>query len=62
MSRRQEEEIKRSKRTAGYWVWRVGFLLFYPFIAVFTFVFTVLLNGLSAISQGLAWLLGGRKA
>ena len=62
MDSRQEIETKNTKKTVGYWLWRVAFLVFYPFIAVFTFVFTTLLNLLSGLSKGLARLLGGGRA
>lgn len=62
MPNRRQQETERTKKTAGFWVWRVAFIVFYPIIAVFTFVFTTLLNVLSALSRGLAWLLEGRKA
>ena len=62
MSTRRQQERERTKKTAGFWVWRVAFIVFYPIIAVFTFAFTTLLNVLSAFSRGLAWLLEGRKA
>ncbi|WP_373512052.1 hypothetical protein [Persicitalea sp.] len=55
---RREEERAEQKKTIGYKVWSVVFALMYPFIAVFTFVFSILLKVFSGISQGLAYLLG----
>lgn len=55
---RREEERAQLKKTAGYKVWSVLFTLLYPFIAVFTFVFSSVVMVFSGISQGLAYVLG----
>lgn len=56
-SRRQEERAEL-KKTTGYKVWSAAFTLFYPFIAVFTFLFSSLVMIFSGISQALAYVLG----
>jgi membrane protein YqaA with SNARE-associated domain len=55
---RREEERAELKKTTGYKVWSVVFTLMYPFIAVFTFIFSSLVMVFSGISQGLAYILG----
>jgi len=55
---RREEERAELKKTTGYKVWSVAFTLLYPFIAVFTFLFSSLVMIFSGISQGLAYVLG----
>lgn len=55
---RREEERAQLKKTAGYKVWSVIFTLLYPFVAVFTFVFSSVVMVFSGISQGLAYVLG----
>lgn len=55
---RREEERAALKKTIGYKVWRVAFILFYPFVAVFTFVFSSIVMVFSGISQALAYVLG----
>ncbi|GHB63202.1 hypothetical protein [Persicitalea jodogahamensis] len=55
---RREEERAEQKKTIGYKVWSVVFALMYPFIAVFTFLFSTLVMIFSGISQGLAYVLG----
>jgi hypothetical protein len=55
---RREEERAELKKTTGYKVWSVAFTLLYPFIAVFTFLFSSLVMVFSGISQGLAYVLG----
>lgn len=55
---RREEERAELKKTTGYKVWSVVFTLMYPFIAVFTFLFSSLVMVFSGISQGLAYILG----
>ncbi len=55
---RREEERAELKKTTGYKVWSVAFTLFYPFIAVFTFLFSSLVMIFSGISQALAYVLG----
>ena len=55
---RREQERAEQKKTVGYKVWSVVFALMYPFIAVFTFLFSSVVMVFSGISQGLAYLLG----
>lgn len=55
---KREEERAELKKTTGYKVWSVIFTLMYPFIAVFTFLFSNLVMIFSGISQGIAYLLG----
>ncbi|MPR32587.1 hypothetical protein [Salmonirosea aquatica] len=55
---RREEERAELKKTTGYKVWSVAFTLLYPFIAIFTFLFSSLVMVFSGISQGLAYVLG----
>lgn len=55
---RREEERAQLKKTTGYKVWSVIFTLLYPFVAVFTFVFSSVVMVFSGISQGLAYVLG----
>jgi cellulose synthase/poly-beta-1,6-N-acetylglucosamine synthase-like glycosyltransferase len=55
---RREEERAELKKTTGYKVWSVAFTLFYPFIALFTFLFSSLVMIFSGISQALAYVLG----
>ena len=55
---RREEERAEQKKTVGYKVWSVVFTLMYPFVAIFTFLFSTLVMIFSGISQGLAYLLG----
>ncbi|MFN4145277.1 MAG: hypothetical protein ACK4GN_05590 [Runella sp.] len=57
----RQQENQRIKASLGYRIWSVAFTLFYPFIAVFTFVFTLLVSIFSGLSQGMAWLLKGGK-
>lgn len=54
---RREEVRAELKKTAGYKLWSVAFTLMYPFIAVFTFIFSSIVMIFSGISQGLAYLL-----
>jgi uncharacterized membrane protein len=54
---RREEERAALKKTTGYKVWSVLFTIMYPFIAVFTFLFSGLVMVFSGISQALAFLL-----
>ncbi len=61
IERRHREREARMKATPGYKVWSVAFTIFYPFIAVFTFLFSGILAFFSGISRGLAWLASGGK-
>lgn len=54
---RREEEREELKTTPGYKVWNVIFTIMYPFIAVFTFIFSSIVMVFSGLSQGLAYLL-----
>lgn len=56
-SRREQERAER-KKTVGYKVWSVVFALMYPFIAVFTFLFSTLVMIFSGLSQALAYVFG----
>ncbi|WP_149242743.1 hypothetical protein [Dyadobacter sp. 32] len=56
---RREEERAALKNTAGYKAWRIMFTLLYPFIAIFTFLFSVILMFFSGISRVLAFVFGG---
>jgi hypothetical protein len=53
---RREEERAAQKNTIGYKVWRVLFTLMYPFIAIFTFVFSGVVMVFSGLSRVLAYL------
>lgn len=55
---RRERERHEVKNTIGYKVWVVMFTILYPFIAVFTFVFSGILMAFSAISRVVVYLLG----
>ncbi len=55
---RREEERAELKKTTGYKVWSVAFTIMYPFIAVFTFIFSGIVMVFSGISQALAYILG----
>ncbi len=46
----------------GYKLWRVMFTLLYPFIAIFTFVFSGVVMFFSGISRVLAYVFGGGHA
>ncbi len=55
---RRERERQEVKNTIGYKVWVVMFTIMYPFIAVFTFIFSGILMAFSAISRVVVYLLG----
>lgn len=57
---KREEERAAMKNTTGYKLWSVMFTLLYPFIAVFTFLFSGIVMVFSALSQVLAYLFGKR--
>lgn len=61
IARRHREREARMKSTPGYKVWAVAFTIFYPFIAVFTFLFSGILAFFSGLSRGLAWIVSGGK-
>ncbi len=61
IARRHRERELKMKATPGYRVWAVAFTLFYPFVAVFTFVFSGILAFFSGISRGLVWIVSGGK-
>jgi len=53
---KREEERAALKNTTGYKLWKVLFTLLYPFIAIFTFVFSGVVMFFSGISRALAYL------
>lgn len=55
---RREEERSEQKKTVGYKVWSVVFALMYPFIAMFTFLFSTMVMLFSGVSQALAYVFG----
>ncbi|CAG5069473.1 hypothetical protein DYBT9623_02209 [Dyadobacter sp. CECT 9623] len=59
---KREEERAALKKTAGYKVWSVMFTILYPFVAVFTFVFSAIVMFFSGISRVVAYLFGGSHA
>ncbi|SKB54146.1 hypothetical protein [Dyadobacter psychrophilus] len=59
---KREEERAALKNTAGYKLWSVMFTLLYPFIAIFTFLFSGIIMFFSGISKVLAYLFGGSHA
>jgi cellulose synthase/poly-beta-1,6-N-acetylglucosamine synthase-like glycosyltransferase len=59
---RREEERAALKNTPGYKVWRIMFTLLYPFIAIFTFLFSGIVMFFSGISRILAFVFGGGHA
>jgi len=59
---KREEERAELKKTAGYKVWSVMFTILYPFIAVFTFIFSAIVMFFSGISRVVAYLFGGSHA
>ena len=61
IARRRKEKEDQMKATTGYKVWSVAFTLMYPFVAVFTALFSVLVSVFSVISQGFVWVLSGGK-
>ncbi|WP_460635728.1 hypothetical protein [Larkinella harenae] len=62
IARRHKERDEKMKATTGYKVWSVLFTVSYPFIAVFTALFSVLVSICSKISQGVVWVLSGGKS
>ena len=59
---KREEERAAQKNTTGYKIWSVMFTLLYPFIAIFTFLFSGIIMFFSGISRVLAYLFGGSHA
>jgi cellulose synthase/poly-beta-1,6-N-acetylglucosamine synthase-like glycosyltransferase len=59
---RREEERAALKKTTGYKMWSVLFTILYPFIAIFTFLFSGIVMFFSGISRVLAYLLGKSSA
>jgi membrane protein YqaA with SNARE-associated domain len=55
---KREEERAALKNTTGYKMWSVLFTILYPFIAVFTFLFSGIVMVFSTISRVLAYFLG----
>ncbi|GAA4397162.1 hypothetical protein GCM10023187_06170 [Nibrella viscosa] len=62
IARRRRERDEKMKATTGYKVWSVIFTIFYPFIAVFTFIFSGILAAFSAVSRAFAWVISGGKS
>ncbi|HEV7348115.1 hypothetical protein [Telluribacter sp.] len=59
---KREEERAELKKTTGYKVWSVMFTLMYPFIAIFTFLFSVIVMFFSGVSRVLAYVFGSNHA
>jgi len=59
---KREEERAALKNTTGYKMWSVLFTILYPFIAVFTFVFSGIVMFFSGISRVLAYLFAKSSA
>ncbi|MCE7069922.1 MULTISPECIES: hypothetical protein [Dyadobacter] len=59
---KREEERAALKNTTGYKLWSVMFTILYPFIAIFTFLFSGIIMFFSGISKVLAYLFGGSHA
>ncbi|MHA4742177.1 hypothetical protein [Dyadobacter sp. MSC1_007] len=59
---KREEEREALKNTPGYKMWSIMFTLLYPFIAIFTFLFSGIVMFFSGISRVLAYLFGGSHA
>ncbi|WP_234734891.1 hypothetical protein [Tellurirhabdus bombi] len=62
IARRRKEREDKMKATPGYKVWSVAFTIMYPFVAVFTALFTGLLSVFSTISNAFVWMLSGGKS
>jgi hypothetical protein len=62
ITRRQRERDARMKASPGYKTFAVLFTLMYPFIAVFTFVFTGIITLFSGLSRAAAWVASGGKS
>ncbi len=62
LARRQRERDARMKASPGYKTFAVMFTLLYPFIAVFTFLFTGLLTLFSGLSRAMAWVASGGQS
>ncbi|MCF0039535.1 hypothetical protein [Dyadobacter fanqingshengii] len=59
---KREEERAALKNTTGYKLWSIMFTILYPFIAIFTFLFSGIIMFFSGISKVLAYLFGGSHA
>jgi hypothetical protein len=59
---RREEERAALKNTTGYKLWKGMFVILYPFIAVFTFLFSGVVMLFSGISRVLAFVFSGGHA
>lgn len=59
---KREEERAALKNTAGYKIWSIMFTMLYPFIAIFTFLFSGIVMFFSGISRILAYIFGGSHA
>ncbi|TAE30199.1 MAG: hypothetical protein EAZ91_10750 [Cytophagales bacterium] len=62
IARRHRLRNERMKATPGYQVFNVMFTIGYPFVAVFTTLFSWILMIFSGISRGLAWVASGGKS
>jgi hypothetical protein len=62
IARRHRERDEQMKSSPGYVTFSIMFTLAYPFIAVFTFIMSALLNVFSGISRALAWVVSGGKS
>jgi cellulose synthase/poly-beta-1,6-N-acetylglucosamine synthase-like glycosyltransferase len=59
---KREEERAALKKTTGYKIWSIMFTMLYPFIAIFTFLFSGIIMFFSGISRVLAYIFGGSHA
>nr|WP_293839829.1 hypothetical protein [uncultured Arsenicibacter sp.] len=62
IARRRKERDAKYMATSGYKVFSVMFTIAYPFIALFTAVFSVIVAVFSTISRGLAWVISGGRS
>lgn len=60
LSRRQERE--QIRKSLGFRIWSVAFTIFYPFISLFTWIFTGIVLLFSGLSRGLVWVLKGGRS
>ena len=62
IARRRKEREDKMKATTGYKVYAAVFTVMYPFSAVFTALFAVLVSVTSRISNAIVWVLSGGKS
>jgi len=62
IARRRRERDEKMKATTGYKVWAAAFTVMYPFIAVFTALFSLIVAVFSRISNAIVWVLSGGKS